>query len=135
MKSEYLVYALTLLSAVDVVLTRLRLRQAGAAGQHQVGMAAVNLHTVTGVIALLCWVPFLVLGHDNGLLGVVGLFFYWIAVIAGLMILMRWMPSRGKHASDSADDNWSEGPWLSMLAHLGLLVGVVVFTWYYGTHG
>jgi uncharacterized membrane protein len=133
-KPEYIVYVLTFLSAVVVVLTRVRLSQAQAAGQHQVGMGTVNVHTVCGVIALLCWVPFLALGHDNSLLGVIGLFFYWLTVIAGLMILLRWMPSRGRHASGSTDDSWSEGPGLSILAHVGLLVGVVVFTWYFATH-
>ena len=30
-------------------------------------------------------------------------------------------------------DSWSNGPWLSMLAHVGLLVGVLVFTYAYLT--
>jgi len=59
---------------------------------------------------------------------------YGMGVI-GLLILLRWVPSRGKHASDSADDSWSEGPGLSILAHVGMLVGVCVFTWFYATHG
>ena len=46
MKPEYIVYALTFLSAVVVVLTRIRLSQAQAAGQHQVGMGTVNAATV-----------------------------------------------------------------------------------------
>ncbi|HET9842194.1 MAG TPA: hypothetical protein VFQ01_09330 [Nocardioides sp.] len=133
MKPEYIVYVLTFLSAVVVVLTRVRLSQARAAGQHQVGMGTVNAHSAFGVVALVLWVVFLVTGHDSSLLGVVALFFYWLTALAGLMILLRWLPSRGKHASDSADDRWSEGPGLSILAHLGMLVGVVVFTWFYAT--
>jgi uncharacterized membrane protein len=132
-KPEYIVYVLTFLSAVVVVLTRVRLSQARAAGQHQVGMGTVNAHSAFGVVALVLWVVFLVTGHDSSLLGVVALFFYWLTALAGLMILLRWLPSRGKHASDSADDRWSEGPGLSILAHLGMLVGVVVFTWFYAT--
>ena len=135
MKPEYVVYLLTLLSAVAIVLTRLRLSQSRAAGQHQVGMGTVNLHTACGVIALLSWVAFLVTGHDSSVLGIVGLFFYWLTALAGLLILMRWVPSRGKHASDSTDDSWSEGPGLSILAHVGMLVGVVVFTWFFATQG
>ena len=50
---------------------------------------------------------------------------------AGLLILLRWLPSQGKHATGARDDTWSEGPGLSVLAHVGLLVGVLVFTWYY----
>ena len=133
MKPEYIVYVLTFLSAVVVVLTRIRLSQAQAAGQHQVGTGAVNAHSACGVVALILWVFFLVTGHDMSLVGVVALFFYWLTAIAGLLILMRWKPSRGRHASDTADDSWSEGPGLSILAHVGMLVGVLVFTWFYAT--
>lgn len=134
MKPEYIVYVLTFLSAVVVVLTRVRLSQARAAGHHQVGMGTVNAHTAFGVVALVVWVFFLVTGNDMSLVGVVGLFFYWLTALAGLLILLRWMPSRGKHASDTTDDSWSEGPGLSVLAHVGMLVGVMVFTWYFATH-
>ena len=135
MKPEYIVYVLTFLSAVVVVLTRVRLSQAKAAGQHQVGMGTVNAHSAFGVVALVLWVVFLVTGHDMSLVGVVALFFYWLTALAGLLILLRWLPSRGKHASDTADDRWSEGPGLSVLAHVGMLVGVLVFTWFYATQG
>jgi hypothetical protein len=131
-KPEYIVYVLTALAAVVVVLTRVRLSQAQAAGQHQVGMFAVNMHTTCGVIGMLLWVAFLVVG--GGLLGVAGLFFLWLTVLAGLLILARWVPSGGKHASGSTDDSWSEGPGLSILAHAGMLVGVSVFTWFFATH-
>ena len=49
------------------------------------------------------------------------------------MILVRWLPSHGKHASEAVQDSWSEGPGLSVLAHVGMLVGVVVFTFAYLT--
>ena len=133
MKPEYIVYVLTFLSAVVVVLTRVRLSKDQAAGQHQVGMGTVNTHSAFGVVAVLLWVVFLVTGHDMSLVGVVALFFYWLTALVGLMILLRWLPSRGKHASGTADDTWSEGPGLSILAHAGMLVGVLVFTWFYAT--
>ena len=44
---------------------------------------------------------------------------------------MRWAPVRGKHAAPPAEDSWSEGPGLSLLGHLGMVVGVVVFTYAY----
>jgi uncharacterized membrane protein len=132
-KPEYIVYVLTFLSAVVIVLTRVRLSQARAAGQHQVGMGTVNVHSACGVVGLLLWLYFLVSGHDSALVGVVALFFYWLTALIGLLILLRWMPTRGRHASDTADDRWSEGPGLSVLAHAGMLVGVVVFTWFYAT--
>jgi hypothetical protein len=43
------------------------------------------------------------------------------------------MPSRGRHASQGGQDTWSEGPGLSILAHVGMLVGVAVFTYAYLT--
>jgi hypothetical protein len=132
-KPEYIVAVLTFLSAVVVVLTRVRLSQARAAGQAQVGMGTVNAHTACGALALVLWVFFLLTGHDNALVGVLGLFFYWLTAVVGLLILWRWKPSSGRHASSSADDSWSEGPGLSILAHVGMLVGVLVFTWYFGT--
>ncbi len=41
---------------------------------------------------------------------------------------MRWLPAKGKHAADGASDEWTEGPWLSMVGHLGALVGAVVWS-------
>ena len=134
MKPEYIVYVLTFLSAVVVVLTRVRLSQARAAGQHQVGMGTVNAHTGCGVVAVVLWVYFLATGHDSSSVGIVALFFYWLTALLGLLILMRWLPSHGRHASGTTDDRWSEGPGLSVLAHVGMLVGVLVFTWYFATH-
>ena len=57
-----------------------------------------------------------------------------IVTACGLMILVRWMPSHGKHASEGVQDKWSEGPGLSVLAHVGMLVGVVLFTFAYLTN-
>ena len=130
---ELVVGVLTFLSAVVVVLTRLRLRQARAGGQSQVGAGPVNLHTALGLVALVLWVYFLLTGKDSSLVGVVALFFYWLTAIVGLGILLRWLPTRGRHASAGADDRWSKGPGLSILAHVGMLVGVLVFTWFYAT--
>lgn len=134
MKPEYVVYVLTFLSAVVVVLTRVRLSQARAAGRQQVGMGTVNLHTACGALSLVLWVLFLVTGQASSAVGIVALFFYWLTALLGLLILMRWVPSRGRHASGTADDSWSEGPGLSVLAHVGMLVGVLVFTWYFATN-
>jgi multisubunit Na+/H+ antiporter MnhG subunit len=96
-------------------------------------MGTVNLHSAFGVVGLLLWVFFLVTGHDSALAGVVALFFYWLTALVGLMILLRWLPARGRHASATTDDSWSDGPGLSVLAHVGMLVGVIVFTWFYAT--
>lgn len=138
MSTQVIVYVLTALAAVVVVLTRLRLgREEEVAGRFDVGSALLNLHTGAGVLALVTWVLFLV-GDDSSVLGgstvgIIALAFWWVVVVAGLLILVRWMPSHGKHASEINEDTWSEGPGLSILAHVGMFVGVCVFTWAYLT--
>ena len=129
MKPEYVVYVLTALAAVVVVLTRLRLTKDAAAGRHQVGLGILNVHTFCGVLALVGWIVYLV--DANDLVGIVALAFWWLTTFAGLLILLRWLPSRGRHATGARDNSWSEGPGLSVLAHVGMLVGVLVFTWFY----
>lgn len=84
------------------------------------------MHTFAGIPALLLWVGFLVTGIRP--LGALALLFWWVTVLAGLLILARWMPAKGRHASGPAADTWGEGPGLSVLAHVGLLVGAIVFT-------
>jgi len=89
---------------------------------------------VAGLSALMTWTVFLLgLGDREveSVIGVAGLALFWVTTVAGLMILLRWMPSRGKHASAAVQDEWSEGPALSILAHVGMLVGVCLFTWAY----
>jgi hypothetical protein len=136
--SEVIVYILTALAAVVIVLTRLRLgRGDRGAGRLQMGGGLVNLHTGAGVLALVLWVVFLVADEDSAagseIVGIIALACWWVVVVAGLLILVRWLPSRGKHASEGKEDSWSDGPGLSVLAHVGMLVGVVVFTWAYLT--
>lgn len=135
MSSEVIVYLLTALGAVVVVLTRLRLRGEGGAGRLKVPPRLLDLHTGAGIAALLVWTVFLVAPPDSPLggdtVGIVGLAFWWLLVLAGLLILVRWLPSKGRHASEGAEDSWSQGPGLSLLAHLGTLVGVTVLTWAY----
>ena len=73
--------------------------------------------------------PFL----GGSVVGIVALGLFWLTAIAGLLILMRWLPTRGRHAGDKATDAWGSGPGLSVLAHVGMLVGVLVFTYAYLT--
>lgn len=120
-------WVLTVLAAVAVVLTRVRLANDGeAAGRISIPKSLLNLHTIAGVPALLVWVAFLLTG--NTVLGWVGLLLWWITVVAGLLVLARWVPAKGKHSSGPATDSWSEGPGLSILAHVGLLVGTIIWT-------
>jgi len=135
---EVLVYVLTALAAVVVVLTRLRLGgDGGTAGRLQISHRVLFLHTVFGALALAVWVLFLASPDDSlpggAAAGIVAIGLWWVTTILGLLVLARWLPARGKHAQPAATDSWSKGPGLSMLAHIGLLVGVLVFTYAYLT--
>ena len=137
MSLAVIVYVLTALAAVVVVLTRLRLRGEGGAGHLSVPHGLVNVHSVAGTLALVVWVVFLVADDETTLggeaVGIVALALWWVTVVAGLLVLVRWLPSRGRHATAAREDSWSEGPGLSVLAHVGMLVGVCVFTYAYLT--
>ncbi len=125
---ETITYVLTALAAVVVVLTRVRLgaNDHEAAGRLSIPRSLLNTHTGAGTIGLLSWVGFLV--TDEKLASYAGLAFLWVTVIAGLLVLLRWMPAHGRHSSGPVADSWGEGPGLSILAHLGMLVGVGLFT-------
>jgi len=125
---DNVIWMLTALAAVVVLLTRMRLSAVDQqAGHAQIPQATVNAHTITGVVALAVWVYYLTSPDD--LLGLVALAAWWVEVIIGVLILARWLPSGGKHAAGSTDDSWAQGPSLSILGHVGLLLGVVFFTY------
>lgn len=137
MLTTVLIWILTALAAVVVVLTRLRLRGDQGAGRYAVSSALLNAHTVCGAAAWLVWVAFVAAPDDvfvgGPLVGIVAIGLWWVTAICGLMLLMRWMPTRGRHATGTTTDSWGKGPALSLLAHVGLVVGVVVFTGAYLT--
>lgn len=132
MSPEVAVYVLTALSLVVVVLTRLRLSKESAAGQSQVPRGVLHAHTGFGIVGLAAWVTYLVAPEDSvaadPVVGIVGLACLWIVVVCGLLILLRWLPSHGRHASERAEDSWSDGPGLSVLAHVGMFIGVAIET-------
>ncbi|WP_235737923.1 hypothetical protein [Nocardioides alcanivorans] len=136
MRLPLIVYILTALALVVVVLTRVRLRgDAPAAGRLQTSSLLLNVHTIAGLAAVASWTAFLItgIGDDNGdsQIGILALGLFWLTTVAGIMILFRWMPARGKHSQAAVGDSWSTGPGLSVLAHVGMLVGTVLFTWAY----
>ena len=65
MSLPVIVYVLTALAAVVVVLTRLRMRHGQGAGRFHVGNRLLDLHTVTGVLALVVWTTFLIAPEDS----------------------------------------------------------------------
>lgn len=121
-------WMLTALAAVVVLLTRMRLsatsRQPGHA---QISGAILNAHLVLGVMALALWVYYLTSPGD--MLGIGALVVWWLEVLVGVMILARWLPGAGRHAAPAVEDSWAQGPSLSILGHVGLLLGVVFFTY------
>lgn len=137
MSTDVIVYVLTGLALVVVVLTRLRMGRGQGAGRAYVGTLLLNMHTGSGLLAVVTWVVFLVFPEDSApgdpLVGIIALGLWWVVTVCGLLMLVRWLPSRGRHASEGFQDSWSEGPGLSILAHVGMLVGVCVFTYTYLT--
>lgn len=137
MSTDVIVYVLTGLALVVVVLTRLRMGKGQGAGRAYVGTLLLNVHSGAGLVAVASWLGFLLGSEDSSLgsplVGIISLGFWWIVTICGLLMLTRWLPSRGRHASEGFQDSWSEGPGLSILAHVGMLVGVCIFTFAYLT--
>lgn len=137
MSTEVTVWILTALAAVVVVLTRLRLRGDGGAGRFSISPWVLRGHFVAGLLALVLWVTFLAAPEDSalggGLVGILALAAWWVTALCGLLILTRWLPAKGRHVAGPVTDAWSKGPGLSVLAHVGMLVGVLVFTYAYLT--
>lgn len=121
-----------------LVLTRLRLgHEHGGAGRLRLSRRLLDLHTWVGASALVVWLVFVVAPEGSvpggAVVGIVGLGLWWVVAALGLLILVRWLPSRGRHSSPGTQDGWSQGPWLSVLAHLAMVAVVGVFTWSYLT--
>ena len=137
MSFPIVVWILTGLAAVAIVLTRLRLRAADAAGRFSISRRLPLVHFVAGLVALVLWVGVLVSPEDTvvggPVVGIAAIACWWVTAICGLLILARWLPAKGRHVPEAAGDGWSDGPGLSLLAHLGMVVGVLVFTYAYLT--
>ena len=137
MSFPIVVWILTALAAVVVVLTRLRLSGEEAAGRFSISRRISLAHFGAGLVALVLWLGVLVAPEDSfvggPLVGIVAIAAWWITAVCGLLILARWLPAKGRHVPEASGDGWSDGPGLSLLAHLGMVVGVLVFTYAYLT--
>ena len=95
------------------------------------------VHFGSGIVALVLWLGVLLAPEDHvlggPLVGILAIAAWWLTAVCGLLILMRWLPAKGRHAPEASGDSWSDGPGLSLLAHLGMVVGVLVFTYAYLT--
>ena len=129
MELDNVLWMLTALAAVVVLLTWMRMKaSASRTGHAAIPQWIVTGHTLFGVAAIGVWAFYLT--NPSKILGFGSLSLWWIEVVLGLMILLRWLPSSsaGIHADDSRDDSWADGPALSMLGHIGMLLGVGFFT-------
>ncbi|WP_110239330.1 hypothetical protein [Nocardioides gilvus] len=137
MSPQIIVWVLSLLGLVVVALTRKRLGAEDSSSSKTVSRTILNVHTAVGALAVLVWAVFLVMPKSSFLggpvVGIVALLLWWVTAFAGLALLLRWLPSHGRHADVVGEDEWAEGPGLSLLAHIGLLLGVLVFTWAFAT--
>lgn len=127
-------YALTALAGVVVVLTRLRLARTRT-GAVLVNGLLLTLHTILGALGVVLWTVFLLTDEDlegHDLIGLIGLGCLWVTALAGLGLLARWLPARGRHATAGPRGSWG-GALLSLVAHLGFAVGTVALTWAYLT--
>ena len=124
---SHLTWMLTGLAAVLVLLTRVRLSVHGerAAGVAEVSGVLLTWHTAVGVVALVVWIAALATASTP--LAVIGLIAWWILTVVGLLLLARWIPSGGRHSDEKASDEWGEAG-LSILGHIGMLVGALYFT-------
>jgi hypothetical protein len=115
-----------------VLLTRVRLGGNGSgdtprpSGVASFSSALVRIHTTLGVLTLLVWIVALVTVRKE--IALAALAGWWLLAIVGLLLLARWLPSASKHAKEKATDAWGSGAGLSLLGHVGMLLGVAYFT-------
>lgn len=127
-----LVYVLTAVVVVVVVVTRLRISAAHSITRAKLGRVIPLLHTVGGGLGLVLWVLYLVVGEALPLylvVGIIGLGGIWVAGFSGLVMLARWMPSKGRHADEPDHARWRM--WVSALGHVLVVVAGVLCTYAY----
>ncbi|KHL17233.1 hypothetical protein CLV56_3176 [Mumia flava] len=129
MTYETAAWILLMLGLVVVLLTRLRLGRSES-GAQTVGPGILNLHTVNGLAAFAVSLVYQLAGHDRPV-GALAVGLWIVEAVLGLMILLRWLPVHGRHATRLGSDGWTDGPWLSIVAHVGMAIGVGLLAWWF----
>lgn len=123
-------WILVALGVLVLVLTPLRLRRArGQEGMTEFSSWVLNVHTAACVIGLGLIALRLLGVHESGFATWVAIIAMVIASLIGLSFLGRWRRSGSRHAVKFDGDGWTRGPWLSQIAHIGLVLGTIAFTW------
>ena len=69
------------------------------------------------------------LNSPSEMLGLGALAAWWVEAFIGMLILARWLPGGGRARRRATDDSWAQGPSLSILGHVGMVLGVAFFTY------
>ncbi len=130
---DVVVYVLSGLGAAIMAWTHLELGKAsGRSSRAGAVSGLVTIYATSGVLALIAWLLFMVFPEDtvpgDSLVGIVGLFFWWLSALIGLRLVTRRAP-RGKHAAASQNSGFGS----LLLAHVVLVCVVSYFTYVYTT--
>ncbi len=123
-------WILIALGVLALVLTQVRLRAySGQAGMADIAPWILDAHSLTGGIGLLLIALRLLDVHTSDLAMWVAILGMVLASLIGLSFLARWRRSGGRHVVEVTGDGWTNGPWLSQIAHFGMTLGTVFFAW------
>jgi heme/copper-type cytochrome/quinol oxidase subunit 2 len=132
------VYVLTGVSILIVLFTRRAQRRTQVRASRSTRSSTsgiVTVYTTAGLLAGLGWLLFLASPDDSPtghpLVGVVGLFFWWITALVGLRMMSGRRP-RGRHSAP-VEQSARSGRGLLVVGQLVLLLVVGFFTWAYTT--
>jgi hypothetical protein len=134
MTSIIAVWVLTALAAVVVAVTRLRLGGRSQAEGPEANRLLVRAHLVVGTLTLVLWVAYLLAPESTLIgspeIGIVAIGGWWLLAGIGLTLLARWRRPKGRHSGEHHDAPRA-GLLLSVVGHVGLLLGALQFTYVY----
>lgn len=123
-------WILVALGVLALVLTQVRLRRyRGQRGMTDIAPWILNLHSVAGGTGLTLIALRLLDMVTSAAAMWVAILGMAVASLIGLSFLVRWRRTRGRHAVAVTGDGWTNGPWLSRIAHYGMVAGTLFFAW------